>query len=87
MTPHSIELPEIQIPLIYTAPLKYKCEINTSCSHHSSNPTGVFGSQIFKLVSILHSTAAQGRLLTAGYFTFSKSLTKTSSLLFSILCR
>ena len=43
MTPHSIESSEIQIPLIYTAPLEYKCEINTSFCHHSSNPTGAFG--------------------------------------------
>ena len=46
--------------------LEYKSAINYSCSHHSSNPTRVFGAQIFKPVSVLYRTAAQGRLLTAG---------------------
>ena len=82
MTPHSIESSEIQIPLIYTAPLEYKCEINTSFCHHSSNPTGAFGTSNLSP----YYTILQLRIVsqTAGYSNFTKSLTRSSFLLFFV---
>ena len=41
--------------------LKSKC-------HHSSNPTGVFGAQIFQPIFVLHRTAVQGQFTNCRLF-------------------